>query len=145
MFIDTTTYLNLKRLISDYENNNGEIEQPYLLDIHILHKYNPKYGDSRVCKCGHQYHRHFDSYEHMDAIGCKYCDCYEFEETPVYSDGFIGEGYIEFAPIEQNLWFYDDLVKISNGKIQIRGVWYDLTKDFIVKIKKKNSNHEDSF
>ena len=45
--------------------------------------YNPKYGDSRNCKCGHIYERHFDFYEeeiHRQPVGCKYCHCHKFEE-----------------------------------------------------------------
>jgi len=59
-------------------------EKPYIKRIEvktIIHtEYNPKYGDDRVCKCGHTYYRHFDSYEDMDPCGCKYCQCYTFEE-----------------------------------------------------------------
>jgi len=57
-------------------------EQPYIITerIAIDFSYNPKYGDERICYCGHPYHRHFDSYEHMDPVGCKYCDCYTFVE-----------------------------------------------------------------
>ena len=43
--------------------------------------YDPDYGDDRVCECGHTYYRHFDSYEDMDPIGCKYCDCDTFREA----------------------------------------------------------------
>lgn len=43
-------------------------------------KYNPKYGDARVCKCGHAYYRHFDTYEDMLPVGCKYCECGNFKE-----------------------------------------------------------------
>ena len=64
-------------------------ELPYIVTEHIVvehivveHKYNPKYGDDRVCECGHAYYRHFDSYEDMYPCGCKYCDCYTFVETP---------------------------------------------------------------
>jgi hypothetical protein len=42
--------------------------------------YKPDYGDDKVCQCGHPYYRHFDSYEHMAPIGCKYCGCYNFQE-----------------------------------------------------------------
>lgn len=42
--------------------------------------YNPKYGDKRICECGHQYYRHFDSYDNNFPCGCKYCSCFEFEE-----------------------------------------------------------------
>ena len=46
--------------------------------------YDPEYGDDRECVCGHPYHRHFDSYENMSDVGCKYCGCRPFkngEET----------------------------------------------------------------
>ena len=43
-------------------------------------QYNENYGDDRVCKCGHTYYRHFDSYEDMEDAGCKYCGCHNFEE-----------------------------------------------------------------
>jgi len=48
----------------------------------LIPKYDPKYGDSRVCKCGHPYYRHFDSYEDNAPVGCKYChgDCLTFRE-----------------------------------------------------------------
>lgn len=60
-------------------------EKPYLEETIIVRKYNPKYGDDRICKCGHPYYRHFDSYpniyhEVMEAVGCKYCSCFTFEE-----------------------------------------------------------------
>jgi len=44
-------------------------------------KYNPQYGDKRICICGHTYYRHFDTYEDMLAVGCKYCMCREFKEA----------------------------------------------------------------
>lgn len=50
-------------------------EKPY-----INGEYNPNYGDERICVCGHSYVRHFDTYEYMDPIGCKYCGCDKFVE-----------------------------------------------------------------
>lgn len=50
------------------------------LDESVVQTYNPNYGDDRMCKCGHSYYRHFDTYGNMEAIGCKYCTCFEFEE-----------------------------------------------------------------
>lgn len=44
-------------------------------------KYNPRYGDDRVCTCGHTYYRHFDTYEDMYPCGCKYCACHTFEDN----------------------------------------------------------------
>lgn len=47
----------------------------------VVHrKYNPDYGDDRVCECGHAYYRHFDSYDNNAPVGCKYCSCFVFAE-----------------------------------------------------------------
>jgi hypothetical protein len=43
-------------------------------------EYNPEYGDNRTCKCDHPYERHFDSYDNMRSVGCKYCPCFRFKE-----------------------------------------------------------------
>jgi len=57
-------------------------EEPYIIEEEIVkhYKYNPNYGDDRICECDHSYYRHFDTYENMYACGCKYCECYEFKE-----------------------------------------------------------------
>lgn len=38
------------------------------------------------CVCGHPYYRHFDTYDDMVGIGCKYCMCgrfaYKLKLTP---------------------------------------------------------------
>lgn len=31
-------------------------------------------------ECGHPYRRHFDTYEFMLPVGCKYCPCFTFKE-----------------------------------------------------------------
>ena len=66
---------------------SGTDEPAYLKEVvtRTVLKYNPRYGDDRVCQCGHAYYRHFDSYENMEPIGCKYCDCVEFVEATNYS------------------------------------------------------------
>ena len=58
------------------------MEKPYIEieECVIKRLYNPNYGDSRICVCGHEYYRHFDSYEDMYACGCKYCRCDNFIE-----------------------------------------------------------------
>lgn len=53
-------------------------DKPYLTVTTRV--YNPDYGDDRVCECGHTYYRHFDTYEDMRPIGCKYCSCRKFIE-----------------------------------------------------------------
>ena len=57
--------------------NSPYLEYEYKV---IQRMYNPNYGDNRKCICGHSYYRHFDSYENMEACGCKYCGCSEFVE-----------------------------------------------------------------
>jgi hypothetical protein len=37
--------------------------------------------ENKICKCGHTYYRHFDTYQKMKPVGCKYCQCWEFEEV----------------------------------------------------------------
>lgn len=58
------------------------IDQPYIEETvtTVVRRYNPHYGDDRVCECGHVYYRHFDPYEDMYPCGCKYCDCFTFKE-----------------------------------------------------------------
>lgn len=58
-------------------------EPPYLETrrVVVTRRYNPRYGDDRLCTCGHPYHRHFDSFEEMEDAGCKYCQCQDFVEA----------------------------------------------------------------
>lgn len=77
-----------KRLIKDefgeeYEGTLISSEDAPYLEYEIkqkIIKYNPNYGDNRICVCGHPYYRHFDTYENMEPCGCKYCSCFEFKE-----------------------------------------------------------------
>lgn len=57
-------------------------EKPYIEEVVVYtnYRYNPNYGDDRICRCGHPYYRHFDWMEDNDAVGCKYCACQEFVE-----------------------------------------------------------------
>jgi len=41
--------------------------------------YDSEYGDDKACVCGHPYYRHFDTYENMRHVGCKYCGCFDFK------------------------------------------------------------------
>jgi len=59
------------------------------VDFSHVERYDKDYGDSKLCECEHQYHRHFDSYEDMSPVGCKYCDCDTFrekQEDPVVTE-----------------------------------------------------------
>lgn len=57
-------------------------QEPYLTVERVVveRQYNPDYGDDEICRCGHAYYRHFDTYEDMYACGCKYCPCKTFTE-----------------------------------------------------------------
>lgn len=76
-----------------YDDNGNEIiseevigsDESVYLEVtrtvkYTTKKYNPKYGDNRLCVCGHEYYRHFDSWEDMYPCGCKYCSCDHFRE-----------------------------------------------------------------
>jgi hypothetical protein len=42
---------------------------------HIAPIYDPSFGDTARCICGHYYYRHFDGYDDNAPVGCKYCPC----------------------------------------------------------------------
>jgi hypothetical protein len=82
--ISEETYLEMKKLVEEYEQDKpvDSFDKPYIEVITVKRKlkYNPKFGNDKICECGHPYHRHFDSYDRMSNIGCKYCECYNFVE-----------------------------------------------------------------
>ena len=61
----------------------SDTDSPYLEYEYKIQeiKYNPNYGDNRMCRCGHPYHRHFDPYMKMEVSRCKYCGCDAFVEA----------------------------------------------------------------
>jgi hypothetical protein len=60
-------------------NPTGPYRLGFEIELETTYEYNNKFGNDKQCICGHPYYRHFDSYENMDPIGCKYCDCVDFE------------------------------------------------------------------
>lgn len=66
-----------------------EEQKPYLIRETVIKnkEYNPEYGDDKKCRCGHPYYRHFDSWDDMNAVGCKYCDCVEFVPFDLQLEG----------------------------------------------------------
>lgn len=82
--ITEETYKEMRRLCHIYETNAFPLSGPYLIEFKVEEerKYNREYGDDKVCRCGHPYYRHFDTYEDMDPVGCKYCGCDEFKPEP---------------------------------------------------------------
>lgn len=63
----------------EYKSRLGKL--PYLIKEEVTYHWNREYDQSAICECGHTYERHFDSYEDMAPVGCKYCLCYEFERA----------------------------------------------------------------
>src|SRR5438552_3968558 len=57
-----------------------------------LPKYDPTFGDEKVCVCGHPYYRHFDTYEEMRPVGCKYCSCPTFGAGPFVTESALPVG-----------------------------------------------------
>lgn len=92
-------------------------EKPYLTEIitQEIKKYNPNYGDDRLCECGHTYYRHFDTWENMENVGCKYCLCYDFQEAII-----TPEKITEIEKLlrkEENNYFIELENDFKNGKI----------------------------
>lgn len=57
----------IKNIIKELENSSPS--------------YDENFGDDKICKCGHSYYRHFDSWDNMYPVGCKYCGCNDFQEN----------------------------------------------------------------
>ncbi len=52
-------------------------------------EYDPEHGDDKRCSsatCNHTYDRHFDSWDNMRPVGCKYCPCSEFQDRDWLTD-----------------------------------------------------------
>lgn len=90
---DTEFELSFTKEKDEFERQNEMLEdeireQPYLVShlVAFQSRWNPAYPEHKLCSCGHYYVRHFDSYENMKAVGCKYCECCKFEAAGPYSD-----------------------------------------------------------
>lgn len=87
---DMPTYASSVQEVSSTVIKEGK-DAPYIetevIVKAIFREYNPEYSDGKLCKCGHSYYRHFDSYEGMAPVGCKYCECNEFVPTEEANNG----------------------------------------------------------
>lgn len=98
-------------------------ENPYLIKREVvIHKlYNPKYGDDRICECGHPYYRHFDTYDHMAAVGCKYCQCHTFtKRTQPVNQKDLADQYMKM--VEQHNEY--KMKRFANGEEGWYGQYY---------------------
>lgn len=89
-------------------------EKPY-----INGKYNPKYGNNRICKCGHTYERHFDLYDDAEPVGCKYCDCDHFIEFDPMKDINIGDR-IEFTQEGMPMRLHGKVFEINDHFVSVK-------------------------
>lgn len=102
MIIDAIAFIAeiIRTIIRGMKEEKMKEEKPYIIETITIQKkkYNPNYGDNRMCVCGHTYYRHFDPWDDMEAVGCKYCGCQQFVEAK-------SEEYVNFA---------DDLIPIMD-------------------------------
>jgi hypothetical protein len=77
--------LYILRIIGPHDDHLGEADR-WPLDV-----YDPEFGDTRVCKCGHMYYRHFNTDEGMTSCGCKYCGCGVWEAPDLVQLAQLGE------------------------------------------------------
>lgn len=75
--------------------------------------YDPTFGDDKLCFCGHTYRRHFDTYDDMSPVGCKYC--HGFEEGVTYREALEPPHNLNQKEWEQ--WWEDNkpLPSICSG------------------------------
>lgn len=82
-------HLNLvRRILAHYESDDVRVLQQLDEIVHELDEvkmriWNPDYDQSAKCACGHIYSRHFDGYDDMRGVGCKYCECFTFSTPAV--------------------------------------------------------------
>lgn len=57
--------------------------------------YDSNFGDNKLCECGHEYYRHFDTYDNMAPVGCKYCSPYTYRSSGVQHGNNICTGFKE--------------------------------------------------
>jgi hypothetical protein len=86
--------------ISTHSEGKPYIQTKVLLNV-IFKEYNPQYGDDKLCKCGHSYYRHFDSWEGMAPVGCKYCGCREFVPADDSDEGAGSAASLSQTPEEE--------------------------------------------
>lgn len=82
-YIENAPFIaHIEHYTKGLENSLGLFSQvvgwmPANLILEAPMGYDPMFGDERLCLCGHPYYRHFDTYEEMSPVGCKYCHAYE--------------------------------------------------------------------
>lgn len=76
----------LLKAVDEYKTGDRDEELDFdglslRLNYEIDRMWKPRKNQQASCKCSHPYERHFDSYEDMLPVGCKYCECGNFEDA----------------------------------------------------------------
>lgn len=76
-YSDANAFINSHKHLVE---NNKNPPEPYFTEYRFTEnrRWNSEYDQDAICECGHPYYRHFDTYEDMSDVGCKYCECHTF-------------------------------------------------------------------
>lgn len=69
------------RSVLEGRSEEISINVHHRLGVQLDRVWNPDADQAATCECGHPYHRHFDGYDDMAPVGCKYCSCSQFIEN----------------------------------------------------------------
>lgn len=143
--VDDLDPSKIDHAITQCENTLKKNNRPYIVTIEgvaINYEYNKNYGDDKECVCGHPYYRHFDTYEYMSPIGCKYCGCSYFVEMSTekrdekYCERLTSSRYIVIDTYPKCEWEIGDIIETDGDQF-----WVDELEKF-PKIYKKLSWYE---
>lgn len=56
-------------------------------------EFDPQVGENTLCLCGHTYYRHFDPYDNMAPVGCKYCSHYTYHSNGIQHHSHVCTGF----------------------------------------------------
>lgn len=129
---DVVTELDPSKIdhaITQCENTLKKNNRPYIVtieDIKTKYGYNKDYGDDKECVCGHPYYRHFDTYEDMYPIGCKYCQCFRFEEITDENREEINNKKLSYSRFEvidkypNSVWEIGDIIDCQDDMFLVK-------------------------
>jgi len=75
-------------------------------------EYDPNFGDNKICSCGHKYYRHFDTYDDMAPIGCKYCPCHIFKEKVNFHMKILSRDQLEKLSTKRLLAYKNKMMQV---------------------------------
>ena len=127
------------RIRGELLTKSKAVDGPYLVslreeDIRLNYAYNKDYKGVQTCVCGHDYYRHFDTYENMSTVGCKYCPCFIFEaaEDDREIEELIKDDSWLLPKLEQAI-LEDNLESIVSAELRALMMWghkmWDSSKD----------------